>query len=107
MYILSKNTSPFFELGDTSANTTDYMKTDEPTVGKDNELDEIEQDETELFRYLSNSYYYVTTTYTSVGYGDIVPKTACAKAFSMLISIDGFFMSAVIIGLILESFKGK
>ena len=90
---VNKNTPQFFEFGDTITTTqTDIQH---------------ELDNTELLRFLNNSYYYVTTTYSSVGYGDIVPITGFARVFSMLISLDGFFMSAVIIGLILESFKKK
>ena len=90
---INENTPHFYEFSDTSADTT---------MDIENELNN-----TELFRYLNRSYYYVTTTYTSVGYGDVVPITVCARAFSMFISLDGFFMSAVIIGMVLESFKVK
>lgn len=47
---------------------------------------------------LLKSYYFVIITFSSVGYGDIVPYSGLAKIFSMFVSLNGYFMAAMIIG---------
>ena len=58
-------------------------------------------------RVLFKSYYFVTTTFTSVGYGDVIPVTILAKLFSMFVSIYGYVMAAAIIGTILGGISQK
>lgn len=50
---------------------------------------------------LLKSFYFVIITFTSVGYGDIVPYSALAKLFSMFVSLYGYIMAAMIIGTIM------
>jgi voltage-gated potassium channel len=51
--------------------------------------------------------YYVIITYTSVGYGDITPQGAAARIVATMISVTGYFMSAVVIGIIIGTAISK
>tara|TARA_R110002050_G_scaffold204327_2_gene339694 strand:- start:2497 stop:3183 length:687 start_codon:yes stop_codon:yes gene_type:complete len=51
-----------------------------------------------------NSIYYAFVTLTTLGYGDMLPLTSAAKAFSVLIAITGAFYSTIILGMIVGKF---
>lgn len=54
-----------------------------------------------------NSIYYAFVTMTTLGYGDMLPVTAAAKAFSVLIAITGAFYSTIILGMIVGKFISR
>jgi uncharacterized membrane protein len=47
--------------------------------------------------------YYTIITYTTVGYGDITPLGLAARIVAVMISVTGFFMSVVVVGVILST----
>lgn len=51
--------------------------------------------------------YYVIITYTTVGYGDITPSGTLAQIVASMISFTSFFMSVVVIGIILSFSMSK
>lgn len=59
----------------------------------------LQKNKTEL---ICMSLYYVTMTYTSVGYGDIYPISNLARIFSIGVSAIGYIMSAVFFGVLLS-----
>ncbi len=48
--------------------------------------------------------YYVIMTYTTVGYGDILPNNTYMKIIACIISMTGFFTSVCLIGEVLKEF---
>ena len=60
-------------------------------------LNEIPEGETQVSTYI-NSLYWTLTTLTTIGYGDITPKTDPQKLFTMVIMIVGAGMYGYIIG---------
>jgi hypothetical protein len=53
---------------------------------------------------LLNEIYYVFVTMTTLGYGDYLPVTAPAKAFSILISVTGAFYTTIVLGMIVGKY---
>jgi voltage-gated potassium channel len=53
---------------------------------------------------IGNSFYWAITTMTTVGYGDIVPKTATAKVVACVMMLVGIGFVAVLTGAIAERF---
>lgn len=51
-----------------------------------------------------NSFYFSFVTMTTLGYGDMLPVTSAAKAFSILISISGAFYSTIVLGMIVGKY---
>ncbi len=60
-------------------------------------INEIPEGETQVSTYI-NSLYWTLTTLTTIGYGDITPKTDPQKIFTMVIMIVGAGMYGYIIG---------
>lgn len=56
---------------------------------------------------VSDIFYYVIITYTTVGYGDITPQGIPAQIIAVLISLTGFFMSVVVVGIIISTTINK
>jgi hypothetical protein len=56
---------------------------------------------------LSEMFYYVFVTYSSTGYGDILPVLPAARSFSTLISVSGQMYVAIIIALLVGKFSSK
>jgi hypothetical protein len=57
--------------------------------------------------YMSESFYYTFVTITTLGYGDIVPKTPAARSLAILISITGQIYIAIIIALLVGKFASR
>lgn len=51
-----------------------------------------------------NEMYYSFVTLTTLGYGDMLPLTAPAKSFSILISVTGAFYTTIVLGMIVGKF---
>lgn len=51
--------------------------------------------------------YYIIMTYTSVGYGDIIPITVLSKIFAGIVSLSGYLTSAVVIAVLLSGIGGN
>jgi hypothetical protein len=49
--------------------------------------------------------YYTFVTYTTTGYGDILPASQFAKTFTILIGISGQLYVAIIIALLVGKFS--
>ncbi|WP_257008269.1 potassium channel family protein [Bacillus sp. FJAT-45350] len=60
--------------------------------------------EPENFGTLFNSFYYVLTTYSTVGYGDFYPETTAGKVFAIFMYLFGIGLLGVVIGKIIDSF---
>lgn len=56
---------------------------------------------------VSDIIYYVIITYTTVGYGDITPHGIAARIIAVMISVTGFFMSVVVVGIIIGTTINK
>jgi hypothetical protein len=54
--------------------------------------------------YVSKFLYYTFVTFTTLGYGDIVPLTPAARSLAILISITGQIYIAIIIALLVGKF---
>jgi hypothetical protein len=54
--------------------------------------------------HVSEIVYYTFVTFTTLGYGDIVPQTAIAKSLAILISITGQIYIAIIIAMLVGKF---
>jgi len=51
-----------------------------------------------------NEIYYAFVTLTTLGYGDMLPVTAPAKSFGILISVTGAFYNTIVLGMIVGKF---
>ncbi|MGL4820866.1 MAG: potassium channel family protein [Bacilli bacterium] len=60
--------------------------------------------EPETFPRFMDGFYWAMTTITTVGYGDLIPKTDPAKMFAMFIMVVGIIVHAAFVGKILEIF---
>jgi voltage-gated potassium channel Kch len=56
--------------------------------------------------HVSKFIYYTFVTFTTLGYGDIVPQTPVARSLAILISITGQIYIAIIIALLVGKFAG-
>lgn len=57
------------------------------------------------FESLINSFYYVMTTFSTVGYGDYSPVTIGGKMFAVLMYLVGIGLLGVVIGKIVDGFS--
>jgi voltage-gated potassium channel Kch len=57
--------------------------------------------------YVSNYIYYGFVTFTTLGYGDVVPLTPAAKSFSILTAITGQLYVAIIIATLVSKYLGQ
>ncbi|MDT8860357.1 potassium channel family protein [Alkalihalobacillus sp. MEB130] len=60
--------------------------------------------EPDNFESLLNTFYFVMTTFTTVGYGDYSPTTIPAKIYSVFMFLIGIGLLGVVIGKIVDSF---
>ncbi|WP_235715414.1 potassium channel family protein [Halalkalibacter wakoensis] len=60
--------------------------------------------EPDNFESLLNTFYFVMTTFTTVGYGDYSPVTMPAKIYSVFMFLIGIGLLGVVIGKIVDSF---
>ncbi len=60
--------------------------------------------EPDNFESLLNTFYFVMTTFTTVGYGDYSPVTLPAKLYSVFMFLLGIGLLGVVIGKIVDSF---
>ncbi|WP_170006622.1 potassium channel family protein [Bacillus fonticola] len=60
--------------------------------------------EPDNFGSLLNSFYYVMTTFSTVGYGDYSPVTVAGKLFAVLMYLIGIGLLGVVIGKIVDAF---
>jgi voltage-gated potassium channel len=58
----------------------------------------------EIYQTFENSNYYAFMTFSTAGYGDIVPVIPLAKSLSILISISGQLYVATIIALLISKY---
>ncbi|PUB16716.1 TrkA family potassium uptake protein [Paenisporosarcina sp. OV554] len=61
--------------------------------------------EPETFESLLTSFYFVMTTFSTVGYGDYSPATGAGRLFTVLMYLLGIGLLGVIIGKIVDSFS--
>lgn len=61
--------------------------------------------EPDNFESLINSFYYVMTTISTVGYGDYSPVTIAGKMFAVLMYLVGIGLLGVVIGKIVDGFS--
>ena len=57
-----------------------------------NNMDNNENKEQATFDYLFNRIYFITTTFSTAGYGDITPKSKYAKIATILLQISVIVM---------------
>ncbi|MFD2045424.1 potassium channel family protein [Ornithinibacillus salinisoli] len=57
------------------------------------------------FENLLNSFYFVMTTFTTVGYGDYSPVTDAGKLFSIVMYLIGIGLLGIVIGKIIDVFS--
>jgi len=55
--------------------------------------------------HISELLYYTFVTFTTLGYGDVVPQTAVARSLAILISVTGLLYIAIIIALLVGKFS--
>ena len=55
--------------------------------------------------HMSELLYYTFVTFTTLGYGDVVPQTAVARSLAILISVTGLLYIAIIIALLVGKFS--
>ncbi|GAE33694.1 potassium channel family protein [Halalkalibacter akibai] len=60
--------------------------------------------EPETFESFANTFYFVMTTFTTVGYGDYSPVTIPGKMFAVFMFLFGIGLLGVVIGKIVDSF---
>ncbi|MBU8908947.1 potassium channel family protein [Desertibacillus haloalkaliphilus] len=60
--------------------------------------------EPDNFESLPNSFYFVMTTFSTVGYGDYSPVTAAGKTFAVIMYLVGIGLLGVVIGKIVDAF---
>ncbi|HVI47954.1 MAG TPA: potassium channel family protein [Chitinophaga sp.] len=51
--------------------------------------------------------YFCSITITSIGFGDIVPNTACTKLITSLFGIAGQFYTVVLVGILISKFSSR
>ena len=61
--------------------------------------------EPETFESLLTSFYFVMTTFSTVGYGDYSPVTGAGRLFTVLMYLLGIGLLGVVIGKIVDSFS--
>lgn len=61
--------------------------------------------EPDNFESLANSFYFVMTTFSTVGYGDYSPVTQAGKMFAVLMYLIGIGLLGVVIGKIVDAFS--
>ncbi len=61
--------------------------------------------EPETFQTLFNSFWWVMTTVTTVGYGDYFPVTIAGKCYAIFLYIVGIGLIGVVIGKVVDSFS--
>lgn len=61
--------------------------------------------EPDNFESLANTFYFVMTTFTTVGYGDYSPVTLPGKLFSVFMYLFGIGLLGVVIGKIVDAFS--
>ncbi|RCW62847.1 potassium channel protein [Saliterribacillus persicus] len=61
--------------------------------------------EPETFESLLNSFYFVMTTFSTVGYGDYSPVTMTGKLFAVVMYLIGIGLLGVVIGKIVDAFS--
>lgn len=61
--------------------------------------------EPDTFESLLTSFYFVMTTFSTVGYGDYSPVTAAGRLFTVLMYLLGIGLLGVVIGKIVDSFS--
>lgn len=61
--------------------------------------------EPDNFESLLNSFYFVMTTFSTVGYGDYSPITIAGKLFAVLMYLIGIGLLGVVIGKIIDAFS--
>jgi voltage-gated potassium channel Kch len=57
--------------------------------------------------HVSEFLYYTFVTFTTLGYGDVVPQTPAARSLAILISITGQIYIAIIIALLVGKYASK
>ncbi len=57
--------------------------------------------------HLHEYIYYTFVTFTTLGYGDIVPLVPISKSLSLVISISGQFYIAIIIAMLVGKYASK
>jgi voltage-gated potassium channel Kch len=57
--------------------------------------------------HISDYLYYAFVTFTTLGYGDIVPQIPVARSLAILTSITGQIYIAIIIALLVGKFAGS
>lgn len=60
--------------------------------------------EPQTFENLSSSFYFVMTTFATVGYGDYSPVTLSGKLFTILMYLIGIGLLGIVIGKIVDAF---
>jgi hypothetical protein len=61
----------------------------------------------ENYEPMTNFFYYAFVTYTTTGYGDIVPLKPSSKSLAILIGVSGQLYIAVIISMLIGKFAGR
>ncbi len=61
----------------------------------------------EQYSQMSNYVYFTFTTFTTLGYGDIVPKIPLTKSLAILTSVSGQVYLAIIIAMLVGKFSSK
>ncbi|SDQ24050.1 potassium channel family protein [Virgibacillus salinus] len=61
--------------------------------------------EPDNFESLLNTFYYVMTTFSTVGYGDYSPLTAAGKLFAVIMYMIGIGLLGVVIGKVVDVFS--
>jgi hypothetical protein len=56
---------------------------------------------------LSDYFYFTFVTFATLGYGDIVPKTPCAKSLATLIAVVGQLYLATIIAMLVGKYASS
>jgi ABC-type uncharacterized transport system permease subunit len=61
----------------------------------------------EKYEPLKDYFYYAFVTYTTTGYGDIVPLKPISKSLAILIGVSGQLYIAVIIAMLIGKFSSR
>ena len=57
--------------------------------------------------HISEYLYYAFVTFTTLGYGDLIPQTPPARSLAILIAITGQIYVAIILALLVGKFSGS